>query len=931
MTSKGGFLVFSLSLWLGSCGAQPSAEGDLVIGPTGRGRFIVDDPQVVLANDYLVQERQVFEWDLGRLSEADRWRAGPTVASRHDSGEGLTLAVTKGMPAVRRPAAIDAQAMAVIEVEAVGGGPFLELSWAGPGQRLDPMRTLRVSRAGNGRQSKATYRFLVGLHRQWGGDVRVLRLRGGGPDRDLVLQRVVGYDRTLRSGAAKEAASKAWKVELEHDVRNAYMTQPGDTVARTLRVPADATLRFALGTEPSVREAVVFRVRVVPVVAGSNEDASGDGGASDATIVFERRLSPGAGGGTPAWHEVEVALVRWAGQRVRLALETTADATFDPDHGFALWANPEVVVPSRARPPSVLFVSMDTLRADRLSSYGYPKSTTPRLDAWAARRAVRFRNVVAAAPWTLPSHVSMFTGLDATRHGINHDVGRLDSQDLDSPHTALDLLAERLRRDGFATGAFTGGAYLHPQFGFAQGFDTYAYWPDRSRDKGELTTGVSRALAWFERHRDEPSFFFLHSYEVHDPYRPHQPHLRELHPNLELPPDDLRAALQSPSVDPSTGFRQMNDFVVRGPGTAVRPATAEDLTLIGALYDSGVAAMDAQLGDLFDQLEQQGLDTKLLTVVTSDHGEGLGEHGRFGHIDLYDAQLKVPLMIARPRNGEGEVASAGTVIEDQVRSIDLVPTVLQLVDRAPAKRIDGVSLEPLMAGQRDHVPRHAWSYAASSNRGLSLRYGNRLKLIMPNNVWAPRGVPELYDLSKDPDEADDRFAATAPDRAGTLMAEALAHLRRARGLELRISNRSEGTLSGALSGAMVRPVGSKASDLDCDCLRWEEMGKASFEVPPGEAFSVRFEKIFGRRLTVRGSLAAESHADFNHTFDVRGLDDMAYLRFKDGRWSSGRSAPEDIGGTGFTVRWRGGPGATDGPSAIDNEVREQLEALGYVH
>ncbi|MCG8458963.1 MAG: sulfatase, partial [Holophagales bacterium] len=573
----------------------------------------------------------------------------------------------------------------------------------------------------------------------------------------------------------------------------------------------------------------------------------------------------------------------------------------------------------------MLLISVDTLRADRLSLYGHDVDTSPNLDRW-SEQAVVFEQVVAPSPWTLPSHFSLFTGLDAIRHGLNHDVGTFRPELADPSGARIELLAERLRREGFFTAAFTGGAYMHPRYGLSQGFDSYAYWPDRSRSEQELATGVDRALRFIRTRGEQPFLFFLHTYDVHDPYRARQPFFSRLFPQLERTAGSI--AVSSQKGSPENGFRRVSRLAHRrGPDSSF--LGPEDRRMVESFYDSGVAHADHQLGRLLRATNISGDGRRTLVVLTSDHGEALLDPdpsgASVGHMELYDHTLLVPLVMAFP-DGLG----AGRRVPHQVRSVDIAPTILEWLGLDPQSGLDGVSLLGTIQGRPPRIPREAWSYSAAANRGISLRYDGRYKVMFDNNAWAPDTSTEaryrVFDLNRDPREStpspDDDIAIWAArfrERIETA----------AKGFRLKLVNRGAGRLSGSIRGPMVRPVATKSHDLDCSCLRWGEMGRAAFDLPPGESFSLIFEKAFGERLKVEGQLTSgEEVSSFERTFEIRRLLGPEALAF-DGTYWHRRTEDLDSISVGIVVGWSGGileHGAS--PAEQDAELREQLEALG---
>jgi hypothetical protein len=351
-----------------------------------------------------------------------------------------------------------------------------------------------------------------------------------------------------------------------------------------------------------------------------------------------------------------------------------------------------------------------------------------------------------------------------------------------------------------------------------------------------------------------------------------------------------------------------------------------DGPLVQAMYDSGIGYMDEQVGGLLLELEELAPESKPIVVFTSDHGEALGENGIAGHLALYDHTLLVPLIVAAP-----EGPGAGRRIDTQVRSVDILPTVLELVGMEPGGEIDGVSLVPLMAGTGSGHPLEAWSYAPSLNRGVSLRMDNRLKYILNNTTWKPLpGQEELYDLYADPGES----VNLAPDHPGRdgFHARAVDYLfATAKGVGLRIANHSGGVLRGTIKGAMVRPVGTKSPDLRDPWLRWVEMGEMALELPSGEDFTVVFEKVFGTKLRLAGELELDDRVvPFESRLNLRGLEQSLTLSFDGDRWRSGTTQEPQVA-TGFAAWWWGAEEVhTESPASRDAELEEALRALGYV-
>jgi arylsulfatase A-like enzyme/Tfp pilus assembly protein PilF len=357
---------------------------------------------------------------------------------------------------------------------------------------------------------------------------------------------------------------------------------------------------------------------------------------------------------------------------------------------------------------NVLLISIDTLRADHVSSYGFPRRTTPHIDAL-AREGVLFRNVYSPAPVTLPAHCSMLTGTLPPVHGVRDNLHeRL-------PDSSLTL-AELLKARGFATGAVVSSFVLDRRFNLDQGFDSYE---DRFEEvhkigdvaerRGHETTRV--ATRWLERHARERFFLFVHYYDPHDGYAPPEPFATQW------------------ADDP---------------------------------YAGEVAFADHCVGQLLSKLEQLKLKGSTLVLVTGDHGEMLGEHGELNHgFFIYESALRVPLVLRVPG-----ATGAPRQVDQPASLIDVVPTVAGLLRIPAPKHVQGVDLTPWLAGQGARDPGRAL-YAESVTPTRYYGTSSLLGLIADRWKYIETTRPELYDLRRDPGETANLVAAE-PARAAAL-------------------------------------------------------------------------------------------------------------------------------------------------------------------
>jgi hypothetical protein len=335
--------------------------------------------------------------------------------------------------------------------------------------------------------------------------------------------------------------------------------------------------------------------------------------------------------------------------------------------------------------------------------------------------------------------------------------------------------------------------------------------------------------------------------------------------------------------------------------------------------------MDQEIGRLLDALRQLDLDRRTMVIVTSDHGEALGENGLGGHAYLYDVNLRVPLLLALP-----DRRHAGTRVAVQVQSIDIVPTVLEaLAIPAPAP-VDGQSLLPLLSG-RPTAARPAWSYAAETNHGIALRLDGGLKYVFSNNAWpAAHGREQL--LRIDRKTGEEREEAGRADERSRLRRELLASyaVNGPPAVEVAVVNRFATELRGTIGAKALRPTQVKALEPAPGALGWRAR-RVVFTVPPGRRLHLFLEGGFQSEIAL--SLRGRSPGGEVRVKERVGPSEFARtpaLRLALGeteRWVAG---PLGEGSSGVELVVRGGKRAErEEVGNVPDEVREQLRALGY--
>jgi arylsulfatase A-like enzyme/predicted Zn-dependent protease len=344
--------------------------------------------------------------------------------------------------------------------------------------------------------------------------------------------------------------------------------------------------------------------------------------------------------------------------------------------------------------PPVIIISIDTLRADHLPAYGYKGVATPAIDAFRSD-AVLFSNAYSQIPLTLPSHVSMLTGLYPAQAGVRDNLGyAFDS----AAHPTIPTL---LKGRGYATGAAVSAYVLRGASGLSRAFDSYDdaidVQPGEALGKLQRTAGETIAIAqpWVESRKAEPFFYLLHLFEPHGPYEPPEP------------------------------------FRSRYPSA----------------YDGEIATVDQAVGQFLEFLKRTGVYDRAVIVLMSDHGEGLGDHGEDEHgIFLYKEAIHVPLLIKLPQQKEG-----GTTRADVAQLVDLLPTICNLTGADVPANLPGRFL------LGDSGPGVRTAYSETLYPRIHLGWSELHSLIDPRLHYIDSPSPELFDHVADPGETVNRL------------------------------------------------------------------------------------------------------------------------------------------------------------------------------
>ena len=435
------------------------------------------------------------------------------------------------------------------------------------------------------------------------------------------------------------------------DTRRSLISLVPGRLTYRVSVPEEALLTFSLAAYATGHsDPAPIRFRLFAGTGGREETIF------DETATFARR---------DRWVDREVDLAKWSGRTIRLSFDAEPAGEDAPpadggDRTLALWGNPVLTNRSwKSEGPNLVLISVDCLRADHVGAYGYERDTTPNIDALAADGVV-FEAATSTTSWTLPSHVSMLTGLTPSFHGVVDRWRKISS--------SLPYLPTLLSRSGFETNAIVAWALVSQAFGFERGFESY-----RTLNERPAESIVDEALEVLSRSRGRRQFLFMHLFDPHESYYPPE---RELWERFGPRPKDITDLLD-----------RVED--------RLPPSDPHELQQVVNLYDAEIFYMDRHLGRFFDGLRKLGLYDNSLIILTADHGEAFFEHGHWGHVvSLYEEVVRVPLIVKWPGN-----AKRGRV-DRPASLIDIFPTMAAEAG-IEAGATSGVDLRRLAEGDEE--------------------------------------------------------------------------------------------------------------------------------------------------------------------------------------------------------------------------------------
>lgn len=491
----------------------------------------------------------------------------------------------------------------------------------------------------------------------------------------------------------------------------------GDKPKRALMAPTPRTLSFYLA--PAADSFLVFDYGS-EVGATFTVTAHVDG--APANELFSEK-------GESRWREAKIDLGAFADKATRLELTTSGEP------GVSGWGEPVIMrgpaaKPKRKtigqRPKNVIVILIDTVRADAFGALEPgSKVKTPAYDRLAAKSTL-FTSAYNNENWTKPSVATTLSGVYPSTHQTKRDDSALP--------TDLTILPEHLKDHGFMTAGFVANGYVSRKFGFDKGWDHFTNYIRESKSS-EAERVYGDALAWLkeQRQQDAPFFLYVQTIDPHVVYSVDKGY-------TSMYFDGEYTGFLGPAVDAT-------EQVAMSKGQ--KKASERDLAWLRALYYGEITYHDEHMGKFLDEVEKMGLFQDTVIVVTNDHGEELGERGKFGHgHSLYQEMIRAPLLMHFP-----PIFDAGARIDEIVESVDITPTLLEVLGIEPMRGADGQSFLPLVTGEPVSHPRYAITEFLDGRRAA--RVGN-YAYMRSSGTWM-----HLFDLAADPDEKNDLIASHA--------------------------------------------------------------------------------------------------------------------------------------------------------------------------
>ena len=546
---------------------------------------------------------------------------------------------------------------------------------------------------------------------------------------DYVDQAEAAFDLVQFRSARKDGRLSS-PVTLGGETQSSLTPPLPSRLIYEVEIPSDPALHFSIGASPLGEGPLAAKVDfLLHVDSGSGEE-----------LIFSEtveRHQPNE------WRDATANLQPWSGKTVKLVFETKPRVEELPSVQIpilAAWGDP-VLASSTAQPewPNLILISIDCLRPDHMGTYGYHRDTTPHIDRF-AQDGVVFETAIATSSWTLPTHMSMLTGLVPSFHRAT----KWEKLDPSVPY-----LPEVLSAHGYRTTGVASWVYVSQIYGFERGFHLYEV-----MENPLASNVVDAALQQPVRNKGQSHFLFMHLLDPHWPYLPPRKFLERFGPR----PRDIS---------------DLQDLVARSKP----PPSARETQEIIQLYDSEIAFTDNELGRFFEKLKSLGLYDDSIIIVTADHGEAFYEHGHWQHSKtLYDEIVRIPLIVKWPVKHHAQ--SARGRVATLVSQVDIFPSLLEAAGVEPspteavnlARRLNGATPE---SKSRTVISEVTWRSPKETSMKLAFRTGSAKFIVTLSgpSSWgggddlgvSEREKEELYDLVKDPREQDNLLPKTSRD------------------------------------------------------------------------------------------------------------------------------------------------------------------------
>lgn len=512
---------------------------------------------------------------------------------------------------------------------------------------------------------------------------------------------------------------------LAGDTRAVLETRANNRFSYQISLSNPVELHFSLGlSEEKVAKIEKIEFQISAKKNGSTEN-----------LLFSRSYHSDKHKLWQGWNDFNIDLSSFKDSNISLFFKTHLTSRKNYKVNTISWGNPFIITPqSKSRGNlNVIIYLVDTLRADHVASYSKRQIRTPYIDKFASE-GVLFESAFSQCSWTKPSTASLLTSTYPSFHGA---ITRHDALT-----DAITTLAEYLKDNGYLTGAFINQPNISADFGFSQGFDSYVETYCQIMERPLFSLHMNQLIfPWLEKNANRPFFLYIHTIDPHDPYTPPPPY------------DSMYDSDYKGSINGSVKTIQQ----ILGGKLKV---SQRDIQHLESLYDGEITLNDLAFGELIERLKKLQLYDSTLIIFTSDHGEEFYEHQGLKHgLTLYDEQIRIPLIMRLPSH-----FPAGIRISPTVRLIDIMPTILELLNLSTIDQCQGKSLIPLITGEVKSLIEEIYLEEDLDGAVLQSVRGKRWKLIS----YPKTGFLELFDLDQDPKEIHN-LAAQYPELTNSLM------------------------------------------------------------------------------------------------------------------------------------------------------------------